>query len=165
MDTDNIINAPGCDATLATLHDLECIIKRGKAIFLEVANALHEIHSRKLYRETHATFEAYVTERWGFSRQHAYRLLQARQVIEMSPRGDKPKTEREARARKAAKSSPKKTAKGGIITNLDAETEEFREKMANWEKFLSISDFEKLLEAIEGIIEDKLILLAETEAA
>ena len=77
-----------------TLQDLERIIERGKTTFLEVANALHAIKSRNLFKETHPTWEAYVKERWGFSRQHAHRLIQAKKVAEMSPAGDKPKTER-----------------------------------------------------------------------
>ena len=56
------------------------------------------ISVRRLYRETHATFEAYCRERWGWSRQHAYRQIQAAQVAGMSPMGDKPANERQARA-------------------------------------------------------------------
>jgi hypothetical protein len=50
------------------LYDLECIIERGKATLLEVGDALHEIKSPNLYKNTHLTWETYVKERWGFSR-------------------------------------------------------------------------------------------------
>src|SRR5262245_13042988 len=86
-----------------TLYDLECIIERGKSTFLEVGDALHEIKSRNLYKNTHPTWEAYVKERWGFSRQHAHRLMQAWTESETSPPGDIPKTEREARRRREGK--------------------------------------------------------------
>lgn len=38
--------------------------------------ALEVINRGRLYRETHATFEDYVMEMWGFKRAHAYRLIE-----------------------------------------------------------------------------------------
>ncbi|MFJ1708035.1 hypothetical protein [Kitasatospora sp. NPDC088346] len=38
--------------------------------------ALWEIHDRKLYRATHATWDEYLTERWNLSRSYAHRLLE-----------------------------------------------------------------------------------------
>ena len=88
------------------------------------------------------------------------------------------KTEWEARARKAAKSSPQGTVKAGtiidlpqetapdgIVNSLDEEVEEFRKKVAHWEKVLSSADSKKLLETIGRIIGAKLIVLAKTQAA
>ena len=61
-----------------------------------VGNALATIRDDELHRETHKSFKAYCEERWGFSRQHAYRLIEAAEVekdvspkgAEVSPRGD-----------------------------------------------------------------------------
>jgi hypothetical protein len=79
---------------------LERDIAEGMAHFMRVGLALAEINRSKLYRSTHSSFEAYLTERWGISRGHAYRLMGAADVVaELSPTGDTemPTTERQAR--------------------------------------------------------------------
>ena len=44
------------------------------------------------------TFEAYCKERWGWGRAHAYRLIDSAKVAEaLSPTGDTPSNERQAR--------------------------------------------------------------------
>ena len=50
--------------------------------FTIVGARLYTIWSRKLYRETHRSFEAYCKEKWGFSRFHASRLIKANQVVD-----------------------------------------------------------------------------------
>jgi hypothetical protein len=102
------------------LGELEAIVDKGKVAFLEVGAALIEIHDRELYKERCSTWADYVKQRFGFSRQHAHRLMQAKQLAHASPMGDKPKTEREARARKhAAKKSQPANAKSPSV-DLDA---------------------------------------------
>ena len=64
-----------------SLSQLEAVIERGKKAFVEVGKALAEIQVRGLYKRTHATFEAYCRERWGFSRYAAYDYIQAAAVI------------------------------------------------------------------------------------
>ena len=49
------------------LTELETKIKRGMTGFFEVGRALQEIREAKLYRENHATFEAYLADRWDLS--------------------------------------------------------------------------------------------------
>ena len=44
---------------------LEAIVHPGLGIFVEVGNALGEIRDRRLYRDTHRSFEAYVRDWWG----------------------------------------------------------------------------------------------------
>jgi len=70
----------------------ERVIERGQKTFLEVGKALAEIRDRKLYRERCETFADYCTQTWGFSRQHAYRLIDAAhiedQLQSVSPTGD-----------------------------------------------------------------------------
>ncbi|MGA3354873.1 MAG: hypothetical protein ABSD85_17075 [Acidimicrobiales bacterium] len=80
------------------LSELEAIVERGLATFVEVGLALVEIRDRRLYRDGgHDSFESYCRHRWGFSRQHAHRLIEGARVAELvSPVGDIP-TERIAR--------------------------------------------------------------------
>jgi hypothetical protein len=47
---------------------LEKVIERGIQQFLEVGLALSELRSKRLYRVTHPTFEAYVKDRFGLAR-------------------------------------------------------------------------------------------------
>ena len=50
--------------------------------------ALKQLRDRRLYRSSHNTFEEYAKDRFGYNRTHAYRLIQAAQVIEnLSPIG------------------------------------------------------------------------------
>jgi DNA modification methylase len=62
------------------LAELEAVVERGLDTFVEVGRALLEIRDARLYRETHATFEAYLRQRWGMSRQRGYQLIDAARV-------------------------------------------------------------------------------------
>jgi N6-adenosine-specific RNA methylase IME4 len=62
------------------LAHLEAVIREGLEQFLEVARALLEIQQGRLYRATHATFDGYVTERFGIARRTAYGYLEAATV-------------------------------------------------------------------------------------
>lgn len=62
------------------LRACEAQIKRGRETFIRVGNALATIRDRRLYRETHATFEIYCAERWNLKRQRAYELIDAAAV-------------------------------------------------------------------------------------
>ena len=105
----------------------EATIAAGRETFLQVGSALLEIHDRRLYRESHQTFEHYVQDRWDFSRQHAYRLITAAGVAKnLSPTGDITElNERQTRAlaRLAAEDQPvvfelaKTMAPSGRITS------------------------------------------------
>jgi len=67
-------NAPAT-MTLAELRAAEGVIERGKQVFVQVGQALMDIRKRKGYHLAgHATFEDYVKERWGWTRQRAYQL-------------------------------------------------------------------------------------------
>jgi predicted RNA methylase len=77
------------------LHALEQIIDKGKETFAEVWLALARIREARLYKATHATWETYCRERWGWSGRHANRLIAATTMAgEIGPRG---LTERHAR--------------------------------------------------------------------
>jgi phage N-6-adenine-methyltransferase len=64
------------------LSELETVIARGLSTFVEVGLALLEIRDSRLYRAAHETFESYCRERWGWSRRHANRLIEASEVLE-----------------------------------------------------------------------------------
>jgi len=91
------------DAALSTvevkdLRSLEQVIERGQKTFLEVGKALLAIKAQKLYRQDYKTFAEYCTDRWGFQKNHANRLIGAAKVIEnLTPTGVVPETERQAR--------------------------------------------------------------------
>ena len=62
------------------LAELEAVIERGLATFVEVGLALLEIRGSRLYLETYPSFDAYCRERWGWSRQRGYQLMDAAKV-------------------------------------------------------------------------------------
>jgi hypothetical protein len=71
--------------TTSERHDLEAledVVQRGLATFIEVGKALAEIRDRRLYRQTHGTFEEYCHDKWLLSRTRAYRLIDAAAVAE-----------------------------------------------------------------------------------
>lgn len=76
----------------------EAVIERGLQTFVEVGQALLAIRDGRLYRQDHATFEDYCRERWGMSRVHAHRTIEAALVAEnLLPMGNIPTNERQAR--------------------------------------------------------------------
>ncbi|MBN3906096.1 MAG: hypothetical protein HWQ35_05905 [Nostoc sp. NMS1] len=52
-----------------------------KAFYL-AGKALMELRDRKLYRNTHKTFEEYCRERFGFERRYPYRLMESTVVVD-----------------------------------------------------------------------------------
>lgn len=68
--------------TLQKLTELEKIIEKGLNTFYEVGSALNEIRKSKLYKETHSTFDDYCRERWGLTRDYAYKQIRASEVFD-----------------------------------------------------------------------------------
>lgn len=103
-------------------QELETKVRRNLTAFQEVGDALLVLQSKKLYRETHKTFELYMLEEFGIKRQVGYRFMEAAKVVSnLSPFGDKP--EKEAQAREMAPFTPNtqraiwaETLKGGKKT-------------------------------------------------
>jgi hypothetical protein len=84
--------------TPRTLSELEGVIERGLQTFIEVGQALLEIRERRLYKADFATFEQYCRERWGWSKTHANRQIEAAGVAaNLTPIGVTPKNEAQAR--------------------------------------------------------------------
>lgn len=71
------VETPLSDLERQRLGELELEVERGTKAFLAVGRALREICDSRLYRETHPTFEAYVRERFGCERGHAYNLIKS----------------------------------------------------------------------------------------
>lgn len=85
-------------AELAALDRAERTIARGLKTFVEVGQALIEIRDARLYRATHSNFEDYCTDRWGLSKTHGNRLIQAYEVTRiLTPTGVTPANEAQAR--------------------------------------------------------------------
>lgn len=82
------------------LERCEVVIKQGLQTFVEVGQALMLIRDKRLYRAEFGTFDEYCQSKWQMQKAFAYRLIGASEVvrnIEMSPIGDKPQTESQAR--------------------------------------------------------------------
>lgn len=83
---------------LGRLQDLETIIEKGLQTFVDVGGALLEVRDSRLYKATHGTFEEYCRKRWGMSKTHANRMIEAVRVADnLTPTGVIPATERVAR--------------------------------------------------------------------
>lgn len=59
----------------------EQVIERGKQTYVEVGLALWEIREGRGYRFEYGTFEDYCQERWGWTRDSAYKHIVAAQVV------------------------------------------------------------------------------------
>jgi hypothetical protein len=71
------------ESKLDLLAHYERIIERGLDTFVEVGMALLEIRDGKLYQQKgYKTFEQYCRERFQLERRHAYRLMDAAEVVE-----------------------------------------------------------------------------------
>jgi len=82
------------------LAELETVIERGLATFVEVGEALLEIRDSRLYRIEHETFEAYCRAHFPtMTYRHARRLMDAADVVALLdvPDGTFPRTEAVAR--------------------------------------------------------------------
>lgn len=74
---------------VSTLQRCERVIEEGRKTFLSVGNALMTIREKRLYRQTHTSFDAYLKERWDMGRSTAYRMMEAVEVVnDLSPIGD-----------------------------------------------------------------------------
>ncbi len=62
------------------LEKQEKVVAESENKGLESAAALAHIHDKKLYRETHTTFQDYCEQRLGFKRSHGNRLMNAGKV-------------------------------------------------------------------------------------
>ncbi len=84
-----------------SLQDLEKKIEVGLQHFRAMGESLLKIKEKKLYKNEYSTYEDYCHQRWGFTPQHANRLISAanttRIIEESEPTGSVPQSESQAR--------------------------------------------------------------------
>ncbi|WP_411132720.1 hypothetical protein [Streptomyces sp. 030-HV] len=81
--------SPLTDKERSDLKLCEQALHGFRKALIVAGKALEVINRGRLYRETHATFAAYVWEVWGFKRAHAYRMIEEWPVaVALSPIGD-----------------------------------------------------------------------------
>lgn len=89
------------DDERAERNELEAVITTGIQSFVEVGTALLTIAEKRLYRETHGSFEPYCQEKWSMSARRAYQLCEAAKVVNSLPatvnHGSQITNERQAR--------------------------------------------------------------------
>lgn len=147
-----VFEDPLSDAEYADLEKLETRISKGLETFVDVGNALAEIRDRKLYRQYHASFAAYCETQWDMGKSHAYRLIDAAEVVtdlQTSPIGDAPlpASESQARALKPLSGQPEKQAEAMREASKDGP-----------------ATAAKIEEAVEKIVDPDLIARQQKEA-
>ncbi|MVN86839.1 hypothetical protein GO986_08690 [Deinococcus sp. HMF7620] len=145
------------DHEQAALALLEGVIQNGLHEFQRTGSALAEIRDGRLYRATHSTFDAYLHERWDFTRQHAGRLIAAAEVAQvLEPIGFQPENERQARDLKPA---------AKIVSQLDPEQQQtvakFLQATTGSEK-PSTSQIKAVAEVVQAIDEHGTVAHPET---
>jgi hypothetical protein len=81
------------------LAECEDVIAQGLQTFFDVGNALISIRENKLYRKSHATFDAYCVEKWGISDSRARQLISAAWTVTNVTVAGLPAPENEGQAR------------------------------------------------------------------
>jgi hypothetical protein len=145
---------------LRSFAELEAIVAKGLSTYQEVGNALNEIHFRKLYKPEFKNVKTYLEERWGISRAHGYRLMAAAKVAKMSPIGDKPANEHQARTRKSKPNKPLSK----VVFDLNVEFETFTQLINRWDNALSRSDYRRLLVRVDLYVDNRLCVKEEEVA-
>ena len=66
-------------------EELNKVIDRGMAAFVEVGAALAEVRGSKLYRADFGSWDEYLQKKWGMVRQYANRIIRGSRVMIPSP--------------------------------------------------------------------------------
>ena len=64
-----------------SLQKHEQVIEEGRQTFMDVGNALMQIKENRLYKVSYSNFGDYCKERWGFTQQHAGRLISGTNIV------------------------------------------------------------------------------------
>lgn len=102
--------SPLNSAEQSALNHCERRIHEGLGRFRDVGLALASIRDNRLYRATDPTFEIYCRERWNWSRQRAYQMIECAEVAASLPGECQPLVDNERQARELAKVEPEKRA-------------------------------------------------------
>lgn len=95
-----LVPVPVRPRTLTEIEEsIENARQRACESFYTIGADLREIQGRRLYAEAgDRDLVGYARRRWGYERSHAYRLIAAAEVVDnLSPTGETPATERQAR--------------------------------------------------------------------
>ncbi len=94
------------------LKYLESVLEKNQKNFCNIGKALKEIRDERLYRaHSFNRFEQYTKSRWDMGKSHAYRLIEAYEVIEnLSPIGER-LPQNEAQVRPLTRLSPSEQRK------------------------------------------------------
>lgn len=65
------------------LKACESIIRKGLGTFLEVGQALAEIHDNRLYKETHKDFRLYCRDVWDLGKSRAHQQIEGYRVVQL----------------------------------------------------------------------------------
>lgn len=87
----------------------ESIVEETKGAFIECGESLGKIRDKKLYRSTHATFEDYCKEKWGWSDRRARQLIDAATLVADLPEDQQKEIKNEYQARKLKKAKNEKS--------------------------------------------------------
>jgi hypothetical protein len=72
------------------LQNSERVIQSALRTFLRIGKSLATVRRKKLYRQSHRTFELYCKARWDFSARHARNLIRAWETSEVLSRSSLP---------------------------------------------------------------------------
>jgi hypothetical protein len=64
------------------LRALELGIVQKYQVLLQIAQDLHQIRDRRLFKHTHPTFELYCRERWGLEQEYFAEIVQTQSVMQ-----------------------------------------------------------------------------------
>lgn len=108
------------------LQKHEKVIQQHKEAWEQVGHALMDIQDRRLYRKEYKSFDDYLKERWGWTKQHGHRLIDGAklkaEITKESPVGDAITTERAARALKKVPKNKRLAVVEKIVENGQAVT-------------------------------------------
>lgn len=103
--------SPLSDAERAELAAAESRIQRGLSGFVDAGAALSLIKDHRLYRDSHATYEGYLRDRWGLGQDYANKLVHAMTIaLDLERKGLLPPV-RETHAREIGRVQPEHRAK------------------------------------------------------
>ncbi len=104
-------SSPLSEAERAELAAAESRIQRGLSGFIDAGAALSLIKDNRLYRDTHATYEGYLRDRWGLGQDYANKLILAMTIaLDLERKGLLPPA-RETHAREIGRVQPDHRAK------------------------------------------------------
>lgn len=81
----NLLNIDLSRMSSCSLQDLERVIEIS---YIKAGQALQYIKSKKLYKSSYRTYDEYCSERWGFTPQHANRLISAAKLVDQMKKSE-----------------------------------------------------------------------------